>query len=167
MEMKDFHSKTLNKTFSKIIFADNVTKNPWGDAESANPPAGGMMEQNDPHKSAVNEKETDIAIEPADGGLTVEQIYAKRADLKNKTIKVKGQIVKYNAGIMGKNWVHIQDGSGSNNDFDIVITTSKEYNIGDVVTFEGVLHIDKDFGSGYKYSVIIEDAKGVKELPQS
>lgn len=165
MEMKNFHSETLNKTFNSIIFAELATKDPW--PKEKNDTKGGMMGGKNPHKSAVNEKESDISIKPEVGSMSIEQIYAKRTELNGKTIKVKGQIVKYNSGIMGKNWAHIQDGSGSVDDFDLVITTNEEYNLGDVVTFEGTLSVEKDFGSGYKFTVVIENAKGAKELPQS
>lgn len=166
MVMKDFHSKSMNKTFDKIIFADKATKDPWGDG-SGNPNGNMMMGEKNPHSSAVHEKDANISIQPDEGGLSIEQIYAQRNELNGKTIKVKGQIVKYNAGIMNKNWIHIQDGSGTKNDYDLAITTDEEFAVGAVVSFEGVLSVEKDFGSGYKFTVIIENAKSVKALTQS
>lgn len=81
--------------------------------------------------------------------------------LKGKTVVVRGRVVKYNADIMGKNWVHLQDGSGSDADGsnDILVTTSSTTNIGAVVTATGVVQTDKDFSAGYAYKVLIEDAK--------
>ena len=75
---------------------------------------------------------------------------------------MKGQVVKVNEEIMGKNWIHIQDGSGSAADFDLTITTVEKVKVDDVVTFEGTISLSKDFGAGYFYEVIMEDAKLVK-----
>ena len=63
---------------------------------------------------------------------------------------------------MGKNWIHIQDGSGDSNNFDLTITTQDQAKVGDVVTFEGTIGTKKDFGYGYLYEVIMEDAKLLK-----
>jgi len=156
MEMKDFHSNTMNRDFKKIIFAETCTKDPWAEA----PQGTGMegMGGGNPHESAKNEKAGDIKIEPAQNGYTIEQIYAQKSTLAGKPVRVKGKIVKFNAEILGKNWAHIQDGTGSKENFDLVVTTMERFNVGDIVVFEGVLSIDKDFGSGYKFSVIIENA---------
>ena len=85
---------------------------------------------------------------------------AKPADLKDKPVLVRGKIVKYNAGIMGKNWVHLRDGSGSAADQtnDVLVTTTEEAKVGDIVTAKGVVRTDKDFGAGYTYKVIVEEA---------
>jgi hypothetical protein len=69
-------------------------------------------------------------------------------------------VVKYNAGIMGKNWLHLRDGTGSDADSsnDILVTTSQTAKVSDVVTVKGIVRTDKDFGAGYVYKVLIEDA---------
>jgi hypothetical protein len=61
---------------------------------------------------------------------------------------------------MGKNWIHLRDGSGSPSDDtnDILVTSASETKVGDVVTVKGVIRTDKDFGSGYAYKVLIEEA---------
>lgn len=91
---------------------------------------------------------------------TVAEIIKNRVALKGKTVVVRGKVVKYNAGIMGKNWVHLRDGSGSAADDtnDILVTTTNETKLNDVVTVKGVVHNDEDFGAGYAYKVLIEDA---------
>lgn len=88
----------------------------------------------------------------------VADIFAKRDKLNGKKVTVKGKVVKYNAGIMGKNWVHIQDGSGKQGTNDITATTNDVAAAGDTVTVTGTVVVNKDFGSGYKYDVILEDA---------
>jgi hypothetical protein len=62
-------------------------------------------------------------------------------------------------GIMGKNWLHVKDGSGTPGSDDLVVTTQIEAKIGDTVLVNGTLVTDKDFGSGYRYDVIVEDAE--------
>ncbi len=91
---------------------------------------------------------------------TVAEIIKNRVALKGKTVVVRGKVVKYNAGIMGKNWVHLRDGSGSAADDtnDILVTTTNETKLDNVVTVKGVVHNDEDFGAGYAYKVLIEDA---------
>jgi len=161
MEMKDFHSETMNRTFKKIIFSDNCTKDPWGDS-SENSKMGAMSEN--PHKSATNAKIAGLKIESLKDGYTVEKLYEQKSTLAGKTVKIRGQVVKFNAYIMGSNWVHLQDGTGDDKHFDLVVTTKETVNIGDVVVFEGVFAIDKDFGNNYKFEIIIENAVLIKEM---
>jgi len=103
-----------------------------------------------------------IKVEKAKGAdaYTVSETYEKAAKLDKKTVVVRGKVVKVSKGIMGKNWVHLRDGSGdagkgTNN---LVATTQDAPIVGDVVTATGTLYKDKDFGAGYKYQVIVEEA---------
>lgn len=88
----------------------------------------------------------------------VEEVFAKKDTLNGKKITVKGEVVKFNSGIMGKNWVHIKDGSGKSGTNDLTATTKDSAKIGDKVVVTGTLAVGKDFGAGYKYEAIIEDA---------
>lgn len=98
------------------------------------------------------------AITKAKGEYTVEELYAKKSELSGKKVSVRGKVVKFNAGIMGRNWVHLQDGSGKPGTNDITITTNQSAKMGDTVSATGVMAVNKDFGGGYNYEVIIEDA---------
>ncbi|WP_457574069.1 DNA-binding protein [Desulfolithobacter sp.] len=104
----------------------------------------------------------DVKVEKAQGdnAYTVGEIFAKAKELNNKKVKVRGKVMKVSRAIMGKNWVHLQDGSGSalENSHDLVVTTQADPAIGSVVEAEGTLHADRDFGAGYMYKAIIEDA---------
>lgn len=104
----------------------------------------------------------DLKIAKATGGnaYTVAEAFGKAAGLNGKKVKIKGQVVKFSPQIMGKNWLHLQDGTGDpkKNTHDLVVTSAGKAEKGDTVTIEGVLAVDKDFGAGYKYGVIIEDA---------
>ena len=88
----------------------------------------------------------------------VEEVYLKKDNLKGRKITVKGEVVKFNGGIMGKNWVHIRDGSGKQGTNDLTATTMDTAAIGDKVVVTGTLVVEKDFGAGYKYEVILEEA---------
>jgi hypothetical protein len=104
----------------------------------------------------------DVHVKKASGkdAHTVADVITKSTDLKDKTVVVRGKVVKYNAGIMGKNWIHLRDGSGSveKDTNDILVTSTSPANAGDIITAKGVVHLDKDFGAGYSYKVLIEDA---------
>jgi hypothetical protein len=104
----------------------------------------------------------DIHVPKASGAnaWTVAEVVTRSAELKDQTVLVRGKVVKYNPEIMGKNWVHLRDGTGSalDNSNDLLVTTMNEAKIGDVVTAEGVVRTDRDFGSGYAYKVLIEEA---------
>jgi len=155
MAMKDFKSKSLNRTFP-VIYLGNLA----GAARSA-PHAGGGMAT--PHSGSAKAVDAPDALIPkAEGAnaLTVAEIVTKGAALKDKPVLVRGKIVKYNEAILGKNWIHLRDGSGSaaDNTNDVLVTTVNPAKLGDVVTAKGVVHTDKDFGAGYSYKVLIEDA---------
>ena len=90
---------------------------------------------------------------------TVADIYAGKDTLGDTVVNVRGKVVKYNAQIMGKNWVHVQDGSGSSGTNDLMVTTPDTAKVGDIVLVSGKITRNKDFGSGYKYALILEDAK--------
>lgn len=105
----------------------------------------------------------DIKVEKATGenSFTIAEIFAKNKDLHGKTVRVQGKVVKYNPGIMGKNWIHIQDGTGDpmKNTHDLVATSAETATVGEVITVQGRLAADKDFGAGYSYVAIIEEAQ--------
>ncbi len=102
-------------------------------------------------------------IAKADGGQTIEELYAQRADLAGKVVKVRGRIVKFSPEIMGTNWAHVQDGSGAPGTNDLTVTTSEKANVGDLVLIEGPLSVDEVLGHGMKYTVLVQSAKLVVE----
>ena len=150
MEKKNFKSESLNRTFESILFVQDAAK-------FSNRQMG-----EDPHKNLTSHKNEQISIEKPEGGKTVEQIYNERESLAGKTVKVKGKVVKINRNIMSRNWIHLQDGTGDETSFDLVVTSQNMASVGDVITAEGIVASDRDFGSGYFFSVIVEDAKIIK-----
>jgi hypothetical protein len=163
--MENFNSKTLNKTFEKIVFATGVSR---GNEPAA---AAGSFDQAVKKEGADASGGSagnvvpfaDLKVEKAGGpdGHAVAEIFEKAATLDKKNVVVKGQVVKVSKNIMGKNWLHIQDGTGdpNKNTHDLVVTTMDSAEKGDIVTVEGPAAANKDFGSGYKYDVIIEEGK--------
>lgn len=91
---------------------------------------------------------------------TVEEVVKGKAALKGKTVLVNAQVVKVTAGVMGRNWVHLQDGSGKAADgtHDVIATTQETVAVGDVVKARGTVRTDVNIGAGYSYAVLIEDA---------
>jgi len=157
MPMPGYHSKTLDRTFDMVYFVSSIlvegAENPTGDMPADHPPMNGG-------KTGVEKADVDLSgITPAEGGQTVADIFAGKADLAGKPVKVRGKVVKFNPQIMGKNWLHLQDGSGAAGTNDLTVTTGAMVKKGDTVTISGVLVVDKDFGFGYAYDVIIEDAE--------
>ncbi len=107
--------------------------------------------------------DTKASFEIAPGSIkkadyTVEQCYTLRKKLKNRTISVRGKVVKFNADIMSRNWLHIQDGTGKKGTNDLTVTTINKAEVGQTVVVKGKLSVDKDFGANYKYTVILEGA---------
>ncbi|MDT8301976.1 MAG: GW dipeptide domain-containing protein [Sedimentisphaerales bacterium] len=152
LEMKNFTSKELQRTFETVYFVSKI---------SGNEPFLSMNKQSEvnPHraKPAVGKKE--ISIEAVEGGISIGELFSNRDSYSNKTVRIKGQVTKVNRAIMGKNWVHLQDGTSGSGDFDLTITTQDEVSVGDIVTFKGLIVLNKDFGSGYAYEVLMEEAK--------
>jgi len=181
MVMQNFFSKSLNRTFPEVIFSSGLVGKdaaaqsmpPAGEAadsfskalstESGNQATASMMTGS--KKAIVPFAEIKVEKAPGDNSYTVAEIFDKADELNGKTVVVRGKVMKVSPRIMGRNWIHIQDGTGNpeKNTHDLVITTTQDTQADwDIITLEGVLAANKDFGSGYKYAAIVEDAK-VKE----
>jgi hypothetical protein len=179
MTMTDFHSKTLDKTFASIIFSAGLAEAEAVPATAAAKTSASFAaalqgEQQAaplvPDKNAMSPGsggavvpmvEVSVPRAEGDAGRTVGEIFAKAGELQGKTVRVRGKVVKVSRAIMGKNWVHLQDGTGNalNNSHDLVLAGDADPAEGDIVVMEGVVAADKDFGAGYKYSAIVLEAK--------
>ncbi len=150
MTLDNFESKTLERKFEHIIFG-NI----------AGPQSAPQMAAQ--HISGGAANLGDIKVSKAEGAdaKTVAEVWSAKATLKDSPVAIRGKVVKFLPGIMGKNWLHLRDGSGSpdKGDNDITVTTDDTAAVGDVVVVKGIVHIDKDFGAGYNYPVIVENAK--------
>lgn len=160
MEMVNFKSKSLKRKFDKIIFADGVVSDP---AAKGTATESGKDKGTSPgSKGAAAVKDTKISVTKATGpnAATVQEAFTNSAKLNKKKVVIRGKVVKVSPQIMGKNWIHIQDGTGSQatGNHNLVCTSKDLVEVGDVVTMSGILAKDKDFGGGYKYASIVEEA---------
>jgi len=174
MAMHNYHSQTLNRDFDVVYFVEAVlnASNPsvgapamgsMGSMGSA--PADASMQMPEGHPPISGNEappEVDLAsVEKAAGGLTIGEIYAGKTDLSGKTVTLRGKVVKFSPQIMGTNWIHLQDGSGDPTTAtnDLTVTSGVQVNVGDTIVASGPLTLDKDFGYGYKYNLIMENAE--------
>ncbi len=151
--MTNFPSKSLNRTFDKIVFTSGIY--PEGTREKVTGQDHGMTGRG---RTVVTDAHVENVARAA-GGYTVKEILDQGSALSGQQVKVRGRVVKFSAGIMGTNWIHIQDGTAG----DLTVTTDTIVNNGDLVMVEGVLSVNKDFGAGYVYPAIIEKATVSKE----
>lgn len=144
--MTGFRSETLNRTFDEIYFVNAL-------------PVTGGASPNPHGAAAAAPTELIEKIAPAPGGQTVADVFASKDALAGKPVVVRGKVVKVNNGILGRNWLHLQDGTGTQGTNDLIVTTQATVAKGDVVVARGKLGTDKDFGAGYRYPVLVEDAE--------
>jgi hypothetical protein len=153
MEMTNFKSKELDKTFDRIYFIQYISDEPFASAVKA--PAQ--------KKGSANVGNMEVEpIDTADGGINLAELFKNRQKYAGEVVEIRGVVVKYTSGVMKKNWVHIQDGSKHGGDYDLTITTNAVVENGDIATFKGKIVLDKDFGHGYYYAILMEDAELTK-----
>ena len=162
MAMQNFTSQSLNRTFEVIYFSDAVqnlsaTTLPEGQPATALPPG---HPETLAAPVAAGTMVADSAVAGVEDGKDIAWVYADKDSLAGQPVSLRGKVVKYNANILGTNWLHIQDGSGSAADGsnDLVVTSAAEVAVGDTVVITGNIVLDKDFGAGYSYPVLVEDA---------
>ena len=178
MIMTNFESKTLGRTFDEITFASGLVQggspSTKSGAEGGHSSFAEALQAESPTTAAPASSVgagsskavvpfSDLSVEkaPGENSYTVGELFTRKAELSGKQVAVRGKVMKVSLKIMGKNWLHIQDGSGdpAQNTHDLVVTTDSVPEKDSVVIALGILAADKDFGAGYKYSAIIEDAQ--------
>jgi hypothetical protein len=150
LDMVNFNSKELDKTFDSVLFLEGLYTSE----------AMLLGEKNMTGSPEITNSATSIIssiIESAVGGISIAELMANKSSYGDKKVKLRGKVVKYNAGIMNKNWIHLQDGTSDGEENDIVITTDVSARVGDIITIEGIITLDKDFGAGYFYNIIMEE----------
>ncbi len=159
MEMNNFHSSTLDRTFESILFvsAAGPAAGPADGAAAADtdmPAAahGGMG------GSAMSNTPAPGEVKPLDGGKTVATIFAESDQLKGQVVGLNAKVVKVSNNIMGKNWVTLQDGTGTEPADRLMATTQETVEPGALVTVKGTVNTDVDLGYGYLYKVLLEEA---------
>lgn len=158
LQMTNFHSKDLDRTFDVIYFVNQVSKTPLMNHPAAGTSGMGNM-MGGAHSGKIESgKKGSISLTKSDEELTIAQIFENPADYSGREIEIRGVVVKVNKEIMSKNWIHIQDGTESNGKYDLTVTTTDAAEVNDEVSLKGKVTLDKDFGSGYFYDIIVEDA---------
>jgi hypothetical protein len=150
MPMNNFHSNSLNRDFPVVYFSGRfgLGSAHAADRATAKPPHPAI-------ETAADEKPVP-GIDRVKGGNTIAELYTDRKKLAGTTVRVRGKVTKYTAGVMGKNWIHLRDSSSPQ---DLAVTTKDTAALGDVIVVEGKVGLDKDYGYGYVYPVILEDAQ--------
>ncbi len=151
--MNNFHSKELDRDFETIYFINKVSTIPFSMQKKM-----GAMPSNHAGKAKTDAKSS-VSLQKTDGEITVAQVFENSSKYANTEIEIRGIVVKVNKQVMGKNWIHIQDGTKHDKSFDLTITSQDLPSKGDEVTLKGTIILEKDFGAGYFYDVIMEDAK--------
>lgn len=146
----NYENKEINRVFDKIYLVSNIVS-----ANHGNNPATindhEMQGFADPKEPRIFEKE---------GSIKIADLLANPKKYEGKKIQLTGKCVKLNANIMGRNWIHLQD--GSKNDYDLVLTSKIAIPVGHIVTMTGTVSLNKDFGAGYQYDIIIENCDILK-----
>jgi hypothetical protein len=155
MPMKNFHSNAMNRDFPVIYFVNGFSSDKASLTSTTTP----LASPHDKIKSAPAAKAVE-GINKIEGGNTIAEVYADKQKLNGKAIRVRGQVTKFTANVMGKNWLHLRDSSSRD---DLTVTTDSAAAIGAVVVIEGKLGLDMDFGFGYVYPLIVEDARVTTE----
>jgi hypothetical protein len=162
MAMQNFTSRSLNRTFEVIYFSGalqtlSATTPPAAQPATALPP-GHPTTMAAP--AAADAMVTDVAVAALEEGKDIAWVHANKDSLAGQAVSLRGTVVKFNANILGTNWLHIQDGTGSAADGsnDLTVTSAAGAAVGDTVVVTGKIVLDKDFGAGYSYPVLMEDA---------
>lgn len=148
MWMRDFESKTLNRTWPEIAF---------GTLDEAAAP------QASPHGKKVAATVGDVRVARATGGRTIAEVYQSKSSLKDQRVVVRGKVTKATDGVLGKSWLHLADGTGQGPTADLTVASANSAAVGDIVLASGIVRVDRDLGSGYHFDVLLDEANVSKE----
>jgi len=162
MPMSNFESKSLNRTFDVIFFVDGLENlsSPMMPPMSDGHPTLPLPEGHPTMDNKVGEQVAGAAVAELKPGQNIAWVYANKDTLAGQSISLRGTVVKYNDGILGRNFIHIQDGSGDAADgsHDLTVTGNDTTAVGETVVLTGTIVMNKDFGAGYSFPVLMEGA---------
>lgn len=159
MEMNNFHSTSLDRTFESIYFVSSASRADadGGENHAAVMPANGGMDM-PLQKPVMAEAPAMGEIKSLQAGKTVATIFAESGELKGKVVSLNAKVIKISKHIMGKNWITLQDGTGTEPDNKLIATSQEEVSPGDIVIVKGTVKTDIDLGYGYSYKVLLEES---------
>lgn len=159
MPMKNFYSRELDRTFEDILFVSRFKV-----VEPGNPHASIA----DPHMAGMNRDAVtrgNSATSPApgeierlEGGMTIEEVWNRVDEHEGQQAVLRARVVKVSNNILDRNWITLEDGTGSPPENRLIATTSETVNVGDTVIVSGIVRTNVDIGSGYEYKLVLEDA---------
>ena len=155
MEMQNFESKDLSKTFETIYFVEKISIT----AEDAKLPLTTNPHPVNPEATKPTIEKKEVKVETLEGTISLAELFKNSDNYNNKTVTIQGEVTKFNPAIMKMNWIHMQDGTEFNGVFDLTVTTNAEVKVGDKITVKGKVALNKDFGAGYLYNIIVENAE--------
>lgn len=160
----DLKSRDLNRTFKRVLFLSGISKtDPSLQKTSVMPESHSAWIKSDSTETTrPSTSKIELKIDPVEGAVTIGELYSKKTTYDSVIVKVKGKVTKFSSGIMNTNWIHLQDGTESDGKFDLTITSDEEVKVGEIVVLEGKIVLNKDFGYGYNYDVLMENAKIIK-----
>ncbi len=154
MLMENFHSKELDRTFEKVLFLDGL--------DGSQPPSNTDAMLGTTQGSDIKTDRLETRIDAEDGTVSIAELFEDPAAYEGKTIRVKGEVAKFNPNIMERNWIHLQDGTDFEGKYDLTVTSQEGFVVGQILTVEGILALNRDFGYGYSYEILLEKATVVK-----
>ncbi|MFQ6604376.1 MAG: hypothetical protein ACE5D8_02370 [Fidelibacterota bacterium] len=158
MEMRDFTSTSTGQTFDKIYFVGRIFTE--SEQEPVTKAPHGTLDEDD--MGAPTLKKAAVALDPQADVTAIADLAEHKTDWNGKRIKLRGKVVKFTPEIMGTNWIHLQDGSDFDGFYDLTITTNDVVKVNAVITIEGLVTLQKDFGYGYYYDIIVADARVIQ-----
>jgi len=160
--MEDFHSEELDRTFESVLFLESLISDKTSAMEGMQSPHGMGAQQEVVHEGRISVAKSDVKVEAVEGTITIAELFSKPSSYEGKSVRITGEVTKFNAAIMDRNWVHIQDGTEHEGKYDLTATSAESFQVGSTITIEGVLALNKDFGYGYSYELLLEEAKAVQ-----
>jgi hypothetical protein len=154
LKKTNFKSVEYDRVFETLYLVSDVSEDPSMNAMAT----GGNPHGNMTADGGDAPIEQNTKIEPVTGGITIAELFENRKKYEGKKVRIKGRCIKLNNMIMNRNWIHLQDGSINDKTVDLTITTTENIALGSIVAVEGVITLNKDFGAGYKYDIIMEEA---------
>ena len=156
MEMNDFHSKSLDKTFESILFVSEAAL--VSDDSAVKTRAKLPGNANRGGKPVAVQAPAAGEIKPLAEGKTIADIFVESDQLKEQEVSLNAKVIKINKHIMGRNWITLQDGTGTKPENRLVATSQEEVSPGDIMVVKGTVKTDVDLGHGYFYKVMLEEA---------
>tara|TARA_R110001583_G_scaffold114876_2_gene265331 strand:+ start:7127 stop:7828 length:702 start_codon:yes stop_codon:yes gene_type:complete len=158
MEMPDFESKELKRTFKSVTFLGSISK-----TQNMNDNSSFNHSELKKEEKTNSNKRASISIGQTEGVISISKLLKEKKRFVGQKVKIKGKVTKFNTQIMSKNWIHLQDGTAHEAKFDVTITTNEVVKLEDIIILEGIVSINKDFGYGYFYDLLIENAVIINE----